>query len=179
MKLPDDQKSCLEQLYVQNAIPLCQLLRAPGVLDRIATSFNKLCDTKYEAGVLHRYMVNRRKNRDWPRLGKRARRFKSAYKLLTDHQLKVLQDIYEQLDITSDEYLFSSEFGRMLVREFGKRTGAIIPTSTLVAVVFAKRKRGEWVCIREEIANENRSAAHAFNDLDEVERIFKNKRKQA
>ena len=179
MKLALDQKLCLQELYILHAVATDQLHRAAGVLARITTTFNAMCDTAYDAETLLRYMINRRKNRDWPKLGPRARTFEPAYLLLTDHQIKVLEDIYVNLDIPSDEYLFSPDFARSLVKEFGERTGTIVPAATLIAVIFAKRKRGEWICIREAVAKENKSAAGAFSDVEEADRIFKQRRKNA
>lgn len=179
MKLSPDAKLCLEELYLLHAVATDQLKRASGVLNRIVSTFNGLCDTSFEADTLLRYMINRRKNKDWPCLGERARRFEPAVHLLTASQLKTLEAIYVELDITSDEYLFGQAFAKDLVKEFGKRTGSIMPAATLVAVIFGKRKRGEWVCIREEIAKENKSAAGAFSDIEEADRIFKQKRKNA
>lgn len=178
MKLSPDQKLCLEELYLRHRVPTDQLKRAPTVLNRITSAFNGICDTAHEAETLLRYMVNRRKNQDWPRLGDRAVRFPPAYQLLTDHQLKVLEDIYVNLDIPSDEYLFSPDFAKSLAKEFAKKSGTILPSPTLIAVIFAKRKRREWVCIREEVANENKAAAKAFGDIEEVDRAFKQKKRK-
>lgn len=177
MRLTPAFKQALEGFYVYHAVPTDQLKRQRGVLRMITDAFNGVCDTRYEPDLLLRYMINRRKNSDWPRLAERARRFESPVSLLTDHQLTVLEDIYVRLDITSDEYLYGAEFSRMLVAEFGKRTAVIMPGPTLVAVIVAKRKRGEWVTIREEVEKENKAASGAFTDIEEADRIFKQKRK--
>jgi hypothetical protein len=179
MRLSPDQKLCLEELYLVHLVATDQLKRVPGVLNRITSTFNGICATTYEPEVLHRYMMNRRKNADWPKLGTRARKFEPAYTLLTSHQLAVLENIYVNLDVPSDEYLFSPDFARSLVNDFAKKSGTILPAATLIAVIFAKRKRGEWVCIREEIANENKAASEAFSDIKVVDQIFKKHKKPA
>src|SRR5690606_5116501 len=117
----------------------------------------------FDAGTLLRYMINRRKNKDWPTLGDRARRFEPVTDQLTDTQLEVLRDIYVNLDIPSDEFLFRPDLIRTIERQFASRAGVVIQGFILVAAIMAKRKRGLWVCIREGVARDA-----AFSDINEV-----------
>jgi hypothetical protein len=179
MKLSPEKKLCLEELYCHYTTATDQLKRSPVVLSRITAAFNNMTGCDFDSGTLLRYMVNRRKNKDWPCLGDRAQRLAPLTSVLTETQLTILEAIYVERDVTSDEYLFNPAFAKALVNEFAKRAGVIVPAATLISVIFAKRKRGDWVCIREEVADENKAAAKAFSDMEEADRIFKQKHKNA
>ena len=154
----DDEKPILEQLYVAHGVATDQLRRAPQVLMEITDAFNHLTGRDIAPELLLRYMINRRKQRDWPKLGPKARKFDSVLNELTSTQLEHLRQIYLQLDIPSDEFLFKPELVRIIKRQFEVLSCVRIPGYTLVAVIVAKRKRGLWVKIREE----------SFGDVDQL-----------
>lgn len=163
MKLPEHEKQALEALYLHYAVATDQLRRNPAVLGRITAAFNRVTGHDFDAGTLLRYMINRRKNKDWPTLGDRARRFEPVTDQLTDTQLEILRDIYVTMDIPSDEFLFRPDLIRAIEQQFATRAGVVIQGFILVAAIMAKRKRGLWVCIREGVAREA-----AFSDLNAV-----------
>ena len=74
----ETEKPVLEEIYVEYSVALDQLRRDPGTLNRIVSAFNWATDGEFPPSQLLRYMLNRRKDKDWPTLGKRAKRFKPA-----------------------------------------------------------------------------------------------------
>lgn len=150
---PESEKPVLEALYLAQTVASDQLRRDPKILNTITAAFNRFTGRNLDPNLLVRYIFDRRKAADWPRLGSRARKFESVLDLLTSPQLMSLKHIYLSLDITSDELLFAPASMRQIAQRFHSETGDTIPGSTLVAVIVAKRKRGKWVGLREEFAD--------------------------
>ena len=146
---PDVEKPVLEQLYLAHGVATDQLRRAPKVLMEIADTFNHVAGRDIEPGLLLRYMINRRKQADWPTLGPKARKFDSVLNELKPKQLEFLRQVYLELDIPSDEFLFKADLTRTIEQRFKGLSGTRIPGYKLVAVIVAKRKRGLWLKIRE------------------------------
>jgi hypothetical protein len=150
-------KQTLEDLYVAQGVATDQLRRDHATLVIIARTFNQMTGRDDSTSDLLGYMINRRKEKDWPRLGDRAKKFPPVTQLLTDDQLEVLRDIYITLDVPSDQYICRVSLAKRIADLFHSRTGVRVSPNLLVAVIVAKRKRGVWVRIRE-----------AFDDLDEA-----------
>lgn len=147
--LAPDEKQSLEAIYTSKGVPSDQLRRLPSVLAEIVEAFHAATGrTDLDPGLILRYMLNRRKDGDWPKLGAGARRLKPVTETLTAQQLEALRTIYESINVPSDEFLFSAKLMARIATEFRKATGAAIPGSLLVAAIMAKRKRGDWVRIR-------------------------------
>lgn len=163
--LTPDEKASLEAIYLSKGVASDQLRRAPHVLAEIVDAFHAATGRDIDAGLLLRYIFNRRKLKDWPRLRKRAKRFEPIASLLSVIELAALKAIYESLDETSDNLLFSAGMLRRIAQRFREATGNAVAGSVLVAVIVAKRKRAEWVCIRK--------GDRAFADIAEVERKHK------
>ncbi|MBW8017989.1 MAG: hypothetical protein FVQ82_17605 [Planctomycetes bacterium] len=147
------EKPILEGLYLEYGVATDQLQRKPEILIRITRAFNRITSHAFDSGTLLRYMVNRRKQKDWPRLGVSAKKFESVLNLLTSDQLFTLKQIYLDLDIFSDEFLFEPELKQKLEERFAGLTGTHIPGYKLVAAIVAKRKRGEWLRISEDFGD--------------------------
>jgi len=64
---PDVEKPVLEQLYLERGVATDQLRRAPQVLMQITDAFNHITGHNIDPGLLLRYIINRRKQADWPR----------------------------------------------------------------------------------------------------------------
>lgn len=161
-----DQKASLEAIYLSHEVATDQLRRAPDVLADILGTFHAAtARVEIDAGLLLRYMFNRRKLKDWPRLKKRAKKFEPVESMLSAIELAALQKVYESLDETSDNLLFSAGMIRRVAQQFRELTGNAVPGSVLVAVIVSKRKRGEWVCLRK--------GEKAFGDIGEVTREYK------
>lgn len=168
MRLNPQDKLCLEELYLRYAIATDQLDRNRVVLGRITSAFRRLTGRDEDTKELLRYMINRRKNKDWPRLGERARRFPAALKELLEGEIGILSSIYTAINVPLDEYLLRDNLPRQLTDAFTARTGRFLPASTLVAAMMAHRKRGLLPCLEEEktAAAQNQP----FADIDDVDR---------
>jgi hypothetical protein len=143
------EKPILEGLYLEHHIATDQLRRDYESLVKITRAFNQITGRDFEEGMLLQYMFNRRKAQDWPKLGTSAKKFRSVLNLLPAEQITVLKNIYLDLDITSDKFLFDPAQISKIAQRFQKETGKRIPGPTLVGIIVAKRKRGEWPKIRE------------------------------
>jgi hypothetical protein len=143
------EKPILEQLYIAHGIATDQLRRVPQVLREITDSFNHVSGRDLNSELILRYMFNRRKQSDWPKLGPKARKFESVLNELSSTQIEILRHVYLELDIPSDEFLFKVDLTRRIEQKFEGLSGSRIPGYILVAIIVAKRKRGLWVKIRE------------------------------
>lgn len=151
--LNNEEKTALEEIYMQFGVATDQLRRTPQTLRDITDLFNQITSHNLNSNELLRYMFNRRKAKDWPRLGTSAKKFESVLNSMNSSQIETLKQIYFELDEPSDEFLFKPELMRKIARRFEGLTGAKISSSILVAVIVAKRKRGLWVKIREPFAD--------------------------
>ena len=147
------EKPVLERLYIEHGVATGQLRRNPETLRAITVQFNRSTGKNYEQGTLLCYMFNRRKAKDWPRLGPKAKKFPSVLNLLSPADLETLKQIYSDLDITSDNFLFEPKLVQRIVRRFQKQTGKKVSGYILVGIIIAKRKRGLWIRIREPFAD--------------------------
>jgi hypothetical protein len=168
MRLKPEDKSCLEELYLHYAVPTDQLKRNSIVLGRITAAFNRLTGRDDEAAELLRYMINRRKNADWPRLENRAKRFSSAMKELLDGEVHVLVGAYVGIDVPLDEYLLRDDLGARLAEGFTRATKRTLPTSILVAALMAYRKRGFLPCL---VEVKTAGASKPFADIKVVAKM--------
>jgi hypothetical protein len=154
------EKPILEELYIQHGVTVDQLrTRDPQTLHEIVAAFDRMTSRDFSTNLLLRYMMNRRKQADWPTLGKKAKKFESVINILSSSQLAALKQIYFDLDTPSDELLFRTDIRKKISDRFEGLTGAKYSSSTLVAVIMAKRKRGLWIRIRE-----------AFGDIAQISR---------
>ncbi|MCK4790738.1 MAG: hypothetical protein KAV87_43785 [Desulfobacteraceae bacterium] len=147
------EKPVLEEIYLEFSIATDQLRRAPQTLQKITDAFNRIASRDLDSNILLRYMINRRKAKDWPRLETKAKKLDSVLNKLNASQLEELKQIYLDLDETSDELLFQPDLMRKISMQFEGRTGTKIDAPILIAVIIAKRKRGLWVKIREPFAD--------------------------
>lgn len=154
----ETEKPVLEQLYLQHKVAIDQLRRCPAVLSRLTAQFNAAVGGDYSESLLLRYMVNRRKEPDWPRLGTSAIKLAGVGESLSLAELVVLEQIYREIDRPSDELFLEKSCARLVSKRFREETGRAVAGSLLVAVIVAKRKRGEWVCICDE-------SKSAFSDI--------------
>ena len=170
MKLNPDDKEVLEGLYVHFAVATDQLRRNPVVLGRIRAAFNRMTDRDDGAAELLRYMINQRKNKNWPKLGDRAKKFEPALRAIREIDgVFTLCGAYERRGIPLDEYLFRPELGRDLSQRFGRLTSRVFPAQLLVAALMQLRKRGLLPCVYAEQQEQERTAA-PFADIEEVDR---------
>jgi hypothetical protein len=163
------EKPTLEKLYVSYRVATDQLRRCPDVLRAIADGFERIASRRIDTGTLLRYMLNRRKESDWPKLGANAKRFStSMLDLLPANLVDTLKRIYVAIDIPLDEYLFRRKLVAEIERRYGAETRTGESGDVLVAVMIAFRKRGLWPTIREATPEKLRP----FGDIEEVARKY-------
>lgn len=161
------EKAVLEGQYTSYRVATDQLRRCPEVMRAIADGFERITSRRIDAGTLLRYMLNRRKEADWPRLGAKAKRFStSMLDLLPGALVEVLKQIYVAIDIPLDEYLFRRKLVAEIERQYAARTRLSESGDVLVAVMIAYRKRGLLPTIREATPEKLRP----FADIEEVAR---------
>ena len=159
------EKPLLEKFYNHFLVATDQLRRCPEVLSAIADGFAFATSRRIDPGTLLRYMLNRRKDSDWPKLGAKAKRFStSLLDLLPANFVDALRIIYINIDIPLDEYLFSRKLMAELEAKYATATRTSESGDVLVAVMMAYRKRGTWPTIREATPEKLRP----FGDIDEV-----------
>jgi len=159
------EKAALEKLYLAYRVATDQLRRCPEVLRAIADGFERAVSRRIDVGTLLRYMLNRRKEADWPRLGAKAKRFStSMLDLLPIELVDILKRIYVSIDIPLDEYLFRRKLVAEIERRYAAEAHSAESGDVLVAVMIAYRKRGLWPTIREATPEKLRP----FADIDEV-----------
>jgi len=168
MRLKPEEKSSLEELYLHYAIPTDQLRRNAVVLGRITAAFNRLNDCEVDPPEILRYMINRRKNADWPRLEDRAKRFSSAMAELLEGEIDVLVGAYVAINVPLDEYLLRDGLGARLAQGFAMATKRTLPIPTLVAALMAYRKRGLLPCL---VEVKTVGTAEPFADIDVVAKM--------
>jgi hypothetical protein len=161
------EKPVLEKLYLTYRVATDQLRRCPEVLLAIADGFERIVSRRIDPGTLLRYMLNRRKEADWPKLGEKAKRFSTTMlDLLPADLVEMLKRIYVAIDIPLDEYLFRRKLVAELERRYSAEARSSEAGDVLVAVMMAYRKRGPWPTIREATPEKLRP----FADIDEVVR---------
>lgn len=169
--LDPEEKRALEGIYNGFRVPTDQLRRCPDVLSAIAAAFERTTSRNLPPGIMLRYMFNRRKEADWPKLGARAKKFQALLDLLPAEHLTALMKIYEEMKRPVDEFQFRPALARDLSDRFFKATGVSESGEVLSAVMTARRKRGLWPALFEEKITEQ--AEKPFSDIAEVQKKFK------
>ncbi len=174
--LDADEKKALENLYKAFKVATDQLRRCPDILHAIAAGFERTTSRRIEPGLLLRYMFNRRKESDWPKLGKRAQKFESLLNLLSPSHLAALEKVYEKIGKPVDAYQFNASLMRQLSSEFFTATGSDEDGEVLAGVMIARRKRELWPCLfeeREGKTEKKTGTGGPFSDIGEVHRKYK------
>lgn len=168
--LNPEEKKVLEELYLSYRVPTDQLRRCSDILILISSGFERLTSRRLEPGHLLRYMFNRRKDKDWPKLGKRSKKFESLFDFLTKDQIEALKKAYEQIRKPVDDYQFNTTLANDLGKLFHKFTGSSERGELLVAVMTSHRKRGEWPTLFEDVET---GINNSFGDIVEVQQKYK------
>lgn len=170
MRLTPEDKNCLEELYIYHAVPTDQLKRKRSVLIHIVNTYNRITGRDDDADEVLRYMINRRKCKDWPCLGTRARRLLPAQHELLEGELDVLVAAYIAINVPLDEYLLRSDLPSKLAQGFTMATERFVASATLVAALMAYRKRGYLPCLFEKKVAK---ASQPFADIHVVARAHR------
>ena len=174
IRLAPDEDQLLRRLYVRDNIPSDQYKQRPKAAARFLKEWNARSGRSDEWGdILHDIVTKRKSKRhNWPTLGDGHRRLADpAWETLSDSEWHVLEDVYAKLlkahGDGSDNLLYDPALTAKMARMFCARTGRSVPSTTLVGLVFGKRKRGEWVVLQPKAAKA--AGAGAWADMDEAE----------
>lgn len=166
ISLSPDDEVLLQTMYYEANIPTDQFARRPRRLREFVRVWNEGTgrnDSPEE--VLHAMITRRKRPKDRPGrlepLGPKHKRLRSpGADILTEEQWIVLDAIYLDLGVGSDNFVFDPDLKRQLVDEFLRRTRDHIPATKLVAALVARRKGGFLSRISE--------GDVGFRDIDEV-----------
>lgn len=138
-----DDKEMLKFLYVRQRIPTDQYKRRPEALRKLTDRFNALTERNDKADDLLHFMINQRKQGKWPKLGTaHSKLARVPLDLLTVEEWKILDEIYLDMNVGSDNYAYNVELRRELARRFSASAGRFLPARTLCAALERRRKEG-------------------------------------
>lgn len=138
-----DDKEMLRFLYVRQKIPTDQYKRRPEALRKLTDRFNSLTDRNDKADDLLHFMISQRKQGKWPKLGSAHRKLaRVPLDLMTADEWKILDEIYLDMNVGSDNYAYNDELRRELARRFSASAGRFLPARILCAALERRRKEG-------------------------------------
>lgn len=138
-----DDREMLQFLYVRQKIPTDQYKRRPEALRKLTDRFNALTERNDKADDLLHFMISQRKQGKWPKLGTAHRKLaRVPLDLLTAEEWKILDEIYLDMNVGSDNYAYNVELRRELARRFSASAGRFLPERTLCAALERRRKEG-------------------------------------
>ena len=139
----------LRTLYREFDIPTDQYPQRPDDLMRLTEGWNSLTGRREVGPDLLHYMITRRKEGKWEKLGRNAGGDYSRQRVaLSPEELATLDAIHEQLQIASDQFALNAELADTLQQEFAKRSGRIVPAMVLAAEMITRRKAGALATLK-------------------------------
>ena len=166
MPLSEAFDQLMRQLYLAYGIPSDQYERRPAECRQFVASWNELSSRSDSADEVMHYIITRRKRSKWVRFEGAHKRLDSMPKdFLSDAHWLALREAYTTVLVSrglgSDNIRFDAVLATELANEFKKLSGRTLPSSLLLAAIEAKRKRGEWLKLKD-------SKGIGFSDIDEV-----------
>jgi hypothetical protein len=113
--------------------------------------------------VLH-YMVTRRKDGKWEKLGKGSTPEHTFFDKFDDDDWKAIDAIYEELQIASDNFAFDEVLSKKFAREFARRRGRVVPALELAAAVVTRRKGAKLKTLKPKPSEDDLG----FNDIHDA-----------
>ncbi|MBE3123557.1 MAG: hypothetical protein IMZ65_02005 [Planctomycetes bacterium] len=146
MRLPPHEVELVCQLYTHYNIPSDQYKCRPDDWHRFVNSWNMLANRSDEPGDLLRFLINGlRKNGRLPKLGKGHEKAQPVPEdVLKPEEWDHLRAVYRVIARGSDNFAFDANLANQLEQLFLAKAGRRVPSAFLVALIEAKRKRGEW-----------------------------------
>ena len=169
LRLQPHEDTLLRTLYREFNITIDQYPQRPEDLTRFVQTWNNLSSRDDTAQDILHYMISKRKNLPhgpgWEKLGRDAGSdFKPDKLDFSEDQFMILDLIYEDFQVASDNYALDAELARRLQDEFARRTGLIVPPMILAAAMIRRRKDGALATLRPK-SQENDIG---FRDIDQV-----------
>ena len=165
LRLESSEDELLRTLYRDFNIPTDQYPQRPDDLTLLVSTWNSLTGrNELPPDVLH-YMITKRKDGLWERLGRDAGKdFTPVAISFTKEEFGHLDAIHEEFQIASDNYALNSDAADRLQKEFARRSGRIIPAMILAAAMIGRRKAGALATLKPKSSDEG----VPFADLDEA-----------
>lgn len=155
----------LRTLYREYNVPTDQFPQRADDLIRLVATWNGFTGRNEAAPDVLHYMVNKRKNGQWERLGRTAGSGSAPQRLtFSAEELTQFDAIHEELQIASDNYALNPEAANKLQAEFARRTGRIVPAMILAAAMVYRRKNGNLTTLRPKSDEQDLG----FSDIDQV-----------
>ena len=174
IKVTPPEKRTLEELYIRKRVPTDQFKERRAELSALVEEWCQLTGRVETVDEVARYMINRRKNHDWPTLGNDHLPSPEHEELTAEHSDILVQIYVEEVLVfgRGSDILASDEQIRDLVsREFAARTNRIIPGLRLAAILEAMRKAGLLPVLAD--IPDDQMRVHedgvAFSDMDQAD----------
>jgi hypothetical protein len=165
IQLLPHEDELLRTLYREYNVPTDQFPQRADDLLRLVDTWNGFTGRNEEAPDVLHYMMTKRKNGQWERLGRSAGKSAAPQRLtFASKELKELDAIHEELQIASDNYALNPEAAKKLQEEFARRTGRIVPGMILAAAMVYRRKNGNLTTLRPKSDEQDLG----FSDIDQV-----------
>jgi len=165
LRLSPDEDATLKGLYRQHRVAVDRYQSRPELLTALTDEFNALTARDDSRAELLHYMRTKRKNRKWVTLDGNHRRLRTVPdNLLTPDEWSVVDEIYAELGIGSDNYAFNTDLLDAFLREFRNRTGRSIPRHQIAPALELRRKNRHLPCTQSGREDED----FGFTDLDAV-----------
>ncbi|MBA4067555.1 MAG: hypothetical protein C0501_28370 [Isosphaera sp.] len=167
--LAPHEDELLRQLYLTYRIPSDQYKRRQPEAARFLFEWNRRADRDDCWEDIYHYILTKRKQKKWPTLdGNHLPMPDPDWTTLPDDEWDALQESYAAVVLArglgSDALLYDADLSSELARDFARRSGRSVPSPLLTALVVSKRKKGEWIHLRVEEADDDLG----FGDIDEV-----------
>src|SRR5277367_5587214 len=115
LQLLPHEEELLRTLYREYEIPTDQYPHRPDDLSRLVETWNGFTGRKEPGPEVLHYMVTKRKNGEWERLGRKAGSGFAPQRLtFTPEEFGQLDAIHEELQIASDRYALNPEAANKL-----------------------------------------------------------------
>ena len=163
--LSEAEVDLLKLIYLENRYPSDQYERRPAERRRFVAQWNELAERSDTPEEVIHYIVTKRKAKKWVTFdGDYEKMGSMRSSLLTDDEWKSLKVAYAEIFVDrglgSDNLRYDRALGSELAKRFRALTAHAVNPSLLLALIEAKRKRGEWIKVG------NRGLG--FSDINEV-----------
>jgi len=169
IKIADDERRVLVELYVRRRIPIEQYEECATDLGELVEEWNHLSSRNDQPNELLHYMRTQRKRGLWVRLEGKARPVQPRAKFSLE-EIELLVEIYRDnfvlLGSGSDAIGYDPEAAALLAKQFAAESGRIVPASDLIAKLTALRKRGMLPKVGDHFATRDEDG---FEDIDHID----------
>lgn len=143
IRLTPDEHRLLSTLHRQSGVPDGQFPQRPKFWRQFTSTWNSATGRNDSPEDVLHYIVTQRKQALWFRFeGDHKRLSVPEPDILTPQQWEVVNALYVEMGVASDNFLFDRDLRRELLKRFVARTGAHVPELLFTAALVARRKGG-------------------------------------